>query len=155
MKSLLAFGIPTYALPFDEHRNFCNQDIFVRLKKVRDQENKIPGQEAKLIVPGPFDVLVGRRKLCRDHTGNVRYRNLVEKYKNKYEEATTKFDKTAFAMVVVKIIQESSGRFLKDDGDGWVEVDDNTARAKVAHCFRTIRPNNEQKWKRNRNKEEK
>ena len=148
MKTLLAFGIPIYALPFDEHRKFSNREFVVRLKKLRDQESKTSGQDAKLIVPGPFDVLVGRTKLCRDHTGNVRYRNLVEKYKNKYEEATSKVDKTALALVVLKIIQEASGRFLKDEGDGWVEVDDDTARAKVAHCFRTIRPNNELKWKR-------
>lgn len=41
--------------------------------------------------------------------------------------------------MIIKMVKEATGRFLKDDGDGWVEVDDNKVRAKVSHSFRTLR----------------
>ena len=40
---------------------------------------------------------------------------------------------------IVKAVHERNGRFLKDDGLGWVEVDDETAEKKVSHSFRTLR----------------
>lgn len=87
------------------------------------------------IVPGPCDVLVGRGKLYNEHLGNVRYRKLVADNKERYDNAST-FEKTALSMIMVKIVKEASGRFLKYDGEGWHEIEDSQARTKVANCFR-------------------
>jgi hypothetical protein len=34
------------------------------------------------------------------------------------------------------MVKITTGRFLKDDGAGWVEIPDEVARFKVSHCFR-------------------
>ena len=140
MKALSAYGIPTYALPFEVNGNVCRENHVTFFKRQKDLEEKSNTRYVtELIIPGPFDVLVGRTKLCRDHIGNARYRSLVEKYKESYGQVSN-FDKTAMAFMIIKMVKESSGRFLKDDGDGWMEVDDNVARAKVSQCFRSLRP---------------
>jgi hypothetical protein len=132
-----SFGIPTYALPFDENGNPTSEEHKLYWEKRRQHERRSRGQ-GKTVFPGPFDVLVGRGRLCQDHIGNVRYRILVEKYKEEYDEASN-FDKTAMAFMIITMVKEATGRFLKDGGDGWVEVDDNKVRAKVSHSFRTLR----------------
>jgi hypothetical protein len=134
---LKSFGIPTYALPFDEDGSPTSEEHKLYWEKQRQHERRSHGQ-GKTVFPGPFDVLVGRGRLCQDHVGNVRYRILVEKYKEKYDEASN-FDKTAIAFMIIKMVKETTGRFVKDGGDGWVEVDDNKVRAKVTHSFRTLR----------------
>ena len=145
MKSLLAFGIPTYALPFDEQRNLDLKQFVSKLQKRKEMESKSLNQEAtRLIVPGPFDVLIGKSYMCREHIGNIRYRSLVANHQTQYKNLSS-FDKTAMALMIVGMVKESSGRFLKGDSGSWVEVDDKVARKKVSHCFRTIVPSDELK----------
>ena len=103
-------------------------------------ERKLSGL-GKVISPGPFDVLLGRGRLCQEHVGNVRYRQLVVKHKEQYDNSST-VDKTSISLMIVNLVKDSSGRFLKDNGDGWIEVDDKRARDKVSHSFRTLRYNN-------------
>ena len=92
-----------------------------------------------MISPRRFDVLFGRGKNTRCHAGNLRALHLVESHKEEYEKAA-KFEKTAIAERIVKIIYESHGRFLKWEGDnGWVEVDCALARDKISHLFRNVR----------------
>ena len=143
MKSLLAFGIPTYALPFDEQRNLDLKQFVSKLQKRKEMESKSLNQEAtRLIVPGPFDVLIG--KSYREHTGNIRYRSLVANHQSQYKNLS-RIDKIAMVLMVVELVKESSGRFLKDDGGNWVEVDDKIARRKVSHSFRMMIPSDELK----------
>lgn len=145
MKSLLAFGIPTYALPFDEQRNLDLKQLVSKLQKRKEMESKSLNQEAtRLIVPGPFDVLIGKSYMYREHTGNIRYRSLVANHQSQYKNLSH-IDKTAMVLMIVELVKESSGRFLKDDGGNWVEVDDKIARRKVSHCFRTMIPSDELK----------
>eukprot|EP00980_Cylindrotheca_fusiformis_P001632 scaffold368_cov125-Cylindrotheca_fusiformis.AAC.10 len=134
---LKTYGIPTYSLPFDDdgRPNRAHHKQFWEKRHQHERRNSIHG---KVVFPGPFDVLVGRGRLCQDHIGNVRYRFLVERYKEQYDQASN-FDKTAMAFMIIKMVKESSGRFLKDNGDGWIEVDDDKVRAKVSHSFRTLR----------------
>jgi hypothetical protein len=40
---------------------------------------------------------------------------------------------------IVDLLKSQSCRFLKDDGAGWVVVDEDAARKKVSHLFRTLR----------------
>jgi hypothetical protein len=85
------------------------------------------------------DILLGRGKPLQRHPGNVRFRELIACHAGKYELGD-RFQKTVIAADVVATIRESDGRFLKPYGEGgWGEIDDNTARLKVAHTFRTLR----------------
>jgi hypothetical protein len=52
------------------------------------------------------------------------------------------------AETIVRNIKDSSGRFLKLDsgtGGGWTEVNDEIARDKIAHAFRTQRKSQSQR----------
>eukprot|EP00934_Nitzschia_sp_Nitz4_P001317 Nitzschia sp. Nitz4//scaffold72_size95085//11097//12527//NITZ4_004744-RA/size95085-processed-gene-0.78-mRNA-1//1//CDS//3329557327//1317//frame0 len=89
-------------------------------------------------IPSRMDVLLGRGKLVYDHFGNVRLRMLIEQYAEQYDAANVQ-EKTKLANEIVQHIQDKTGRFLRDDGVGWVEVDNIIARKKVAHAFRTLR----------------
>ena len=92
-----------------------------------------------IIVPRRFDVLFGRGKTTREHTGNLRAGHIVDMHYAAYEKAG-KYKKTNIAEEIVNIIHASCGRFLKWEQDkGWVEVDFETARDKVSHFFRQKR----------------
>jgi hypothetical protein len=89
--------------------------------------------------PNQDDVLFGRGKTVVEHPGNTRFRQVVDVYMNQYE-AAGRLEKTCIAEIIVRMVKDSSGRFLKrEDGGEWEEVDDATARKKVAHAFRNRR----------------
>jgi hypothetical protein len=91
------------------------------------------------ISPLPHDVLFGRGKTVVEHPGNTRFRHVVDIYVNEYEGAG-RLEKICIAEVIVRMVKDANGRFLKrDDGGDWEEVDDSTARKKVAHAFRNRR----------------
>jgi hypothetical protein len=91
------------------------------------------------VEPMARDILLGRGKPLQRHPGNVRFRQLIASHADKYELGD-RFQKTLIAADVVATIRESDGRFLKPRGkDGWEKIDDETARLKVAHTFRTLR----------------
>ena len=85
--------------------------------------------------------LPGRGKGIQAHPGNKRLRELVEANLGRYEQAS-RLEKTLLAETIVRNIKDTSGRFLKLDsgrGGGWSEVNDEIARDKIAHAFRTQR----------------
>jgi hypothetical protein len=98
-----------------------------------------PAKPYVIYDPLPNDILLGRGKPIQQRPGNVRYREMVEKHLNKYDEGD-KGVKYAVTAYIVHLLNEEGGRFLKglEDG-GWVEVDEATARSKVSHTFRTQR----------------
>jgi hypothetical protein len=90
------------------------------------------------VSPAPNDVLFGRGKTINDHPGNVILHRLAEERMHIYEMGS-KWDKTVITSEIMAIIKEGGGRFLKTEGGSWVEVDDNVAREKVSHAFRSRR----------------
>eukprot|EP00934_Nitzschia_sp_Nitz4_P005223 Nitzschia sp. Nitz4//scaffold37_size175936//85170//86912//NITZ4_002048-RA/size175936-processed-gene-0.223-mRNA-1//-1//CDS//3329549794//5213//frame0 len=93
-----------------------------------------------IVVPGQNDVLLGRGKGFYQHTGNIRFRALVEDRFPHYERARTSAEKKRLTCEVIGLIRTSGGRFLKDDSKcGWVIVTEEVARQKVAHVFRSLR----------------
>jgi hypothetical protein len=88
-------------------------------------------------LPTQFDVLFGRGKV-KDHPGNIRLHKVIDNMRSRYELAE-KWEKTVIAEEIIAIIKDASGRFLKVEGDGWVEVDMEVAREKVSHTFRSRR----------------
>lgn len=104
------------------------------------------------------DVLLGRGGFTNNHTGNRRFRQLVQQYQMQYFHAS-KLEKPAIASMVVQIIRRANppGRFLKkvkaeDDADSsssssvgsffksWKDVGDLRAREKVSQALREKAP---------------
>ena len=72
-----------------------------------------------------------------DHPGNVKLRKvLVERYQA-YEDCPRE-KKKYMTEEIVAMMKESS-RFLKREGDAFIEVPDEVARRKISHCFRDMR----------------
>ncbi len=136
------FELQTYGIPIKDHPILPNGVLSLEWHKEWLQVRRI--QEASesskdgIILPRRFDVLFGRGKNTREHTGNLRAAHLVEMHLAEYERAG-KFGKTEIAERIVSIIHESFGRFLKWEDQGWVEVDSEVARGKISHFFRHLR----------------
>lgn len=106
--------------------------------KSRQQQEENHSLQNIIVIPGRLDVLFGRGKPIQGHFGNLRYHALLDHYQHAYEQAK-KFDKMDIAKATVDQVHEYFGRFLKQEAAGWIEVDDNVARDKVSHAFRTRR----------------
>jgi hypothetical protein len=58
--------------------------------------------------PSSFDIICGRGPACFNHPGNVAFRQVIEKYLDRYEVATNKVEKT-------KIVSEVASEALHSD----------------------------------------
>eukprot|EP00934_Nitzschia_sp_Nitz4_P006221 Nitzschia sp. Nitz4//scaffold164_size50480//37886//41443//NITZ4_007007-RA/size50480-snap-gene-0.57-mRNA-1//1//CDS//3329538089//6211//frame0 len=160
---LQTFGIPVHALPCQEDGSWSTAFHAEYWKAKREQEELLTSMiaegdpptlltdeedsvdikddnlEEETIVPQRFDVLLGKKGISRDHTGNRRAAQLCRMYLTTYEQSN-KHQKTSIAERIMKIVVESGGRFLKLDDDGhWVEADEVSARNKISHMFRYLR----------------
>ena len=147
------------------HKQFINQ----RMLREKNQSNNQGESDRYVVVPGTFDVLLGRQTYARSHLGNVRFHHIVEEHMEQYEQATSKFEKTMIASITLDTIKNGTsygndsgtntqpslfggqerqqqekqeacgGRFLQQRDDGWIVVNDNVARDRVAHAFRNHR----------------
>jgi hypothetical protein len=68
---------------------------------------------------GDDDVICGRGSRCFNHTGNKRFRKVVESQLERYSNTLCKFDKTSIICEIVSIVRLNSphGGFVKKDGD--------------------------------------
>lgn len=134
-RKLQTFGIPTTILPLKATDMDSAKKIW---KKRLHYENLDPSNRPRTVfVPGHLDILLGRGRRCQEHIGNMRLRNLVEDCKPEYDQASRK-EKTLISQEIVDNVKNNSHHFLKDENEGWVEVDDNVARLKVSHTFRDV-----------------
>lgn len=113
--------------------HFMNQ-----LEKQRRQERLTHPPRSKISVPSTYDVLFGKGTPVQAHLGNKKLRVLVLDCQKKYEKIK-KGEKIILAQEIVDTVYQSSGKFLKPDGDGWLAVDNEAARNKVSTAFRTLR----------------
>lgn len=139
---LQTFGIPAEDSPMSHDGAWSTQRhqewiAALRLRDENQRENKLQ-QSSTTCSPRRFDVLFGKSKEAREHTGNLRALHLCDMHWSKYEQSS-KYGKTEVAEKIVSIIQESNGRFLKSEKGVWVEVSDDVAREKVSHFFRHMR----------------
>jgi hypothetical protein len=101
---------------------------------------KSPAKPYVIYDPLPNDVLFGRGKPIQGRPGNVRFREMLYKHMDKYEQSEKGAKCKKVSAYFVRILKEEGGRFLKEVEDGgWVEVDEATAQAKVSHVIRTRR----------------
>lgn len=101
-----------------------------------------------------YDVVCGRDKLSHSHPGNKRFRRIIQSYREKYQTASRREDKTRITGEIVALVEHSGGRFLKSDENGkvgeWSEVDPASIHEKVSHALRSARDPSQTKAKRKR-----
>jgi hypothetical protein len=152
--ALTTFGIPHDCLPVtvDGEPKIKTFRLWIKSRKQQEDKQRRQQQHSDndendnnannsnniVVIPGRVDVLVGRGKPIQEHFGNMRYHVLLDHYHGAYENAK-KFEKMQVAQTVVDLVHGYQGRFLKQEGAGWVEVDSMVARDKVSHAFRTRR----------------
>lgn len=99
------------------------------------------GAELRVRTPGHADVLCGRGGGINSHEGNIAFRELVKKEKERYNVAADKFEKADISHHVIDLVRNRGGRFLaKEDDDWWVEIDYNKAMAKTSQALREGAP---------------
>ena len=137
-RNLKAFGITAkYDQLFESDGTFKT----LWYKEVLEKRRTLERQNLQVDhvgVPSRNDVIFGRGRGLYNHAGNIRLGKLIDNMMGKYDCVSNK-DKKAITEMIVNAIKKYSGRFLKDDETGWVEVDDVVARSKVSHLFRSKR----------------
>jgi len=91
--------------------------------------------------PGPLDVICARGKAAHKHEGNVRFRDLVNHFREEYAaKKTSKQQKSKIVTRVVNTIRQASphGGFVKEINGNWYEVGDRSAKEKVGQTFRDL-----------------
>lgn len=89
---------------------------------------------------GVNDVLCGRGGLSNHHEGNIFFRSLVKKNRERYFKAN-KREKSFISLEVVETIKNEGGKFLKKvdketSSTSWIEIDDLKAREKTSQALR-------------------
>jgi hypothetical protein len=109
---------------------------------------KVPSYSAQpdVVIPGEYDILLGRGRFYRENPGNARFNYVIEMHMERYEKMG-KIVKQVLAEELVDRLKETGSRFLKkksnagntSDGEEWEIVTDAVAREKVSHSFRNRR----------------
>lgn len=138
---LQTFGIPTQYFPLANDGTRLTEIHREWLAMLRSREDENTAREVKsqdyIIVPRRFDVLFGKSRLAREHTGTQRALHIVAMQFDAYEKSANRFQKTYMTERIISIVHESGGRFLKqDEKGGWIVAEEKDARNKVAHWFR-------------------
>jgi hypothetical protein len=136
---LMTFGIPTKVLPInaDGEIDLDHHSRWLQRRRILEATN-IEDSEYHTNVPNLSDVLFGKEKSVQEHSGNIRYLNLIAEFWDRYDGAK-KIEKKSITGEMVDLVKKSGGRFLKMDDFGWVEVSDIIAREKVSNAFRDRR----------------
>lgn len=108
-------------------------------------QNIQPGTGGLIECPNANDVLSGRGGRIHNHSGNLYYRTLVNRYKHNYlDKHTNKLDKVKIANHIVMLIRTTNppGRFLIQDADTkcWKEIGDEKAKKKAGQAMREGAP---------------
>mmetsp|Transcript_18139 Transcript_18139/g.51645 ORF Transcript_18139/g.51645 Transcript_18139/m.51645 type:complete len:556 (+) Transcript_18139:249-1916(+) len=138
-----SFGIPISVLPFDASGNVYYDRLYQQIQWMQAMEQQEMQQQGQRIMqPLEQDCLFGRGAPSQHFVGNIRLIELVDSFKAEHDNATSRKEKTVISMKVVQQVKERhKGRFLKrcEDGVGWYEVTDTTARDKVSMAFRNLK----------------
>lgn len=89
-----------------------------------------------------WDVLCGRGASLREHPGNKVLDVFVHRHRDRYATSSNAEKATIVNEIYESIKSDSSmgTRFLKRDpfSNTWEEVDDEAAKIKISHCFRSV-----------------
>jgi hypothetical protein len=71
-----------------------------------------------------------------DHSGNIRFKSLIEDKLDEYAKATSKTEKSRLVTMIFDDVMRN-GSFVRKDNDGhWYTVKDTLAREKISQGFR-------------------
>mmetsp|Transcript_23452 Transcript_23452/g.57661 ORF Transcript_23452/g.57661 Transcript_23452/m.57661 type:complete len:437 (-) Transcript_23452:35-1345(-) len=135
---LQTFGIQERILPLDKNgmpTREGHQKWLSRQQRLETDAGNIP----RVLIPTNKDVLKGRGRGVQNHVGNLRFRHMVAERQNEYDANDMFGAKGIVANKVMEAIESEGGRFLKDDGIGWVRLEDTDAREKISMTFRSQR----------------
>jgi hypothetical protein len=86
--------------------------------------------------PGEFDVICGRGRSTFLHSGNKRFRALIEHHIALYSEANTRLEKSLVVSRICGAVREK-GDFLQQSSDEqWIKVSERLAREKCGQGLR-------------------
>lgn len=88
--------------------------------------------------PSPADVICGRGGKANTHPGNISFREEAKKLRSWYE-SSSKSEKFTISAMLVDLVRERGGRFLKRDDKktgNWLEADANDVRKKASQALR-------------------
>lgn len=85
-----------------------------------------------------MDILLGKEKAIFNHSGNKRFRAIINYNVYKYIASPTKSSKSKLVRTVHEHMKKSGFRFLKKDSskEGWSVIKDSNAREKLSHALR-------------------
>lgn len=90
-----------------------------------------------IMEPSEMDVLCSKDKSVAKHPGNIAFRERIEEVTAVYSKTTNKQEKMKMTRDIVSYMQlKHASRFLKKEGNAWVEINNQTARDKVSHALR-------------------
>ncbi|KAL3904878.1 MAG: hypothetical protein SGARI_004717 [Bacillariaceae sp.] len=143
MYGLRCFGIPTEQIPINTNSGHLKNKAhlkWIELRRLRERAAGAGQVFQGIECPSLNDVLFGKGRPIMRHPGNVLLRTLLESKYLEYNNTKSKKEKTEIAWSIVRHLQDSSCRFLKEDGSGyWVEVSPDMARQKISVGFRDLR----------------
>ena len=113
---LMSFGIPQSLLYFDESGILKMAKVLDYASLLREKETHFSGVwNDDDNVATKHDVLLGRGKPFRVHSGNMALARLIEQYQGEYMEGD-RFEKTAISWNILSTIQDGyGGRFIEKD----------------------------------------
>lgn len=97
-------------------------------------------QQQRYLLPESFspsedDVVIGRGKKIVAH--NAKFYKIVGKELEAYHNASSKALKSLILVRILQHVRDVVGaKFVKKDGDRWLEVEDSLARTTIAQAFR-------------------
>lgn len=96
---------------------------------------------------GHKDIYCGRDRYSHSHPGNRHFRQLIIKYRERYQSAKHREDKTKINAEIVELVKRTGGRFMRwDDTTGrWQELDASSAHEKISHALRSAKDPNRPK----------
>lgn len=90
------------------------------------------------IIPQANDIMCGKDKDSLNAQGSRWFRTVIDTYADRYQLATSKYDKMTLTRKIYEEVKESSSRFLKYNfktGE-WEELSVMSARDKIGHSLR-------------------
>ena len=149
--SLMTYGIAREIIPIDANNNLSTTffDSWLAMKEEKENgirasrnsaSNNISSEtNCAIVVPGQYDVLMGRGKAIEASPGNNHLRYLISVYFEKYDQAA-RCEKNVVCLWLLEMIEKKGGRFLKKDGQrGWARIPEQKAIDKISHDFRNYR----------------
>ena len=91
----------------------------------------------KMVILGQHDVLLGRKKRSHGHPGNRLFRELIQAFRQEYQESRVRRNKNA---IVIRILETISGRGGKLIEGGTKSVSRTVTRRSATHCEVRRRP---------------